>query len=67
MKKKTGKRIRCGSPAGAIFVLGVLILVVGGSFAAYTNFLERKACRVNRNTERYNVWFELSVTDKTDG
>ena len=38
MKKKTGKRIRCGSPAGAIFVLGVLILVVGGSFAAYTNF-----------------------------
>ena len=38
MKKKTGKRIRYGSPAGAIFVLGVLILVVGGSFAAYTNF-----------------------------
>ena len=38
MKKKTGKRIRWGSPAGAIFVLGVLILVVGGSFAAYTNF-----------------------------
>ena len=38
MKKKTGKRIRCGSPAGAIFVLGVLILLVGGSFAAYTNF-----------------------------
>ena len=38
MKKKTGKRIRYGSPDGAIFVLGVLILVVGGSFAAYTNF-----------------------------
>ena len=38
MKKKTGKRIRCGSHAGAIFVLGVLILLVGGSFAAYTNF-----------------------------
>jgi hypothetical protein len=38
MKKKTGKRLRHGSLAGAIFVLGVLILVVGGSFAAYTNF-----------------------------
>ena len=38
MKKKRGTRLRHGSLAGAIFVLGVLILVVGGSFAAYTNF-----------------------------
>ena len=30
-------------------------------------FSECEACRIDRNTERYNVWFELSVTDKPDG
>lgn len=35
MKKKTGKWIRL---AGILFIVGVLILVIYGSFAAYTSF-----------------------------
>lgn len=67
MKKKTGKRIRCGSPAGAIFVRECCPSRGREASRRNTNFQSVKRCRIDRNTERYNVWFELSVTDKSDG
>ena len=39
----------------------------GRKFCGVHQFSECKTCRIDRNTERYNVWFELSVTDKPDG
>ena len=66
MKKKTGKRIRYGSPAGAIFVLGVLILVVGGSFAAYTNFQSVKRVVSTQSDTMFgsNYLSLISLTDE---
>ena len=65
MKKKTGKWIRL---AGILFIIGVLTLVIYGSFAAYTSFNSVKRV-VSTGTQTSDTMFSsnyLSLLNSVD-